>query len=93
MHSVYICDIIFSFYNCILFIDCYIQLSFLILLVVFVALVWFLYLRRSSKNRRKADRKKYSLKEGSPHEELALMEALGGLVKTIDELRGKAWEL
>ncbi|PIK52107.1 putative elongator complex protein 1 [Apostichopus japonicus] len=48
---------------------------------------------RSSKNRRKADRKKYSLKEGSPHEELALMEALGGLVKTIDELREEIKQL
>uniref|UniRef100_A0A8C3T8H8 Elongator complex protein 1 n=1 Tax=Chelydra serpentina TaxID=8475 RepID=A0A8C3T8H8_CHESE len=32
---------------------------------------------RSSKNRRKAERKRHSLKEGSPLEDLALLEALG----------------
>ncbi|XP_051018144.1 elongator complex protein 1 [Acomys russatus] len=42
---------------------------------------------RSSKNRRKAERKKYSLKEGSPLEGLALLEALSEVVQSIDKLK------
>uniref|UniRef100_A0A8D3DRY1 Elongator complex protein 1 n=1 Tax=Scophthalmus maximus TaxID=52904 RepID=A0A8D3DRY1_SCOMX len=42
---------------------------------------------RSSKNRRKAERKKLSLKEGSPMEERALMYALGEIVTTVDKMR------
>ncbi|XP_034357990.1 elongator complex protein 1 [Arvicanthis niloticus] len=42
---------------------------------------------RSSKNRRKAERKKYSLKEGSPLEGLALLEALSEVVQSIEKLK------
>lgn len=44
--------------------------------------------RRSSKNRRKAERKKHSLKEGNPLEELALLEALNEVVQGIEKLKG-----
>nr|DBA28623.1 TPA: hypothetical protein GDO54_008951 [Pyxicephalus adspersus] len=42
---------------------------------------------RTSKNRRKAERKKHSLKEGSPLEDVALVEALGEIVRTVDKMR------
>ncbi|XP_051043786.1 elongator complex protein 1 [Phodopus roborovskii] len=42
---------------------------------------------RSSKNRRKAERKKHSLKEGSPQEHLALLEALSEVIQSIDKLK------
>ncbi|CAG04536.1 unnamed protein product [Tetraodon nigroviridis] len=42
---------------------------------------------RSSKNRRKAERKKLSLKEGSPMEDRALVLALSELVTTVDKMR------
>ncbi|XP_077387627.1 elongator complex protein 1 [Festucalex cinctus] len=42
---------------------------------------------RSSKNRRKAERKKLSLKEGNPREEQALMYALGEIVTSVDKMR------
>nr|CAD7573530.1 unnamed protein product [Timema californicum] len=42
---------------------------------------------RSSKNRRKQERKLLSLKEGSPHEDLALIRALHDLVTRTDNLR------
>ncbi|XP_054440536.1 elongator complex protein 1 [Pteronotus mesoamericanus] len=42
---------------------------------------------RSSKNRRKAERKKHSLKEGSPLEELALLEALSEVVQGMEKLK------
>nr|XP_061793334.1 elongator complex protein 1-like [Nerophis lumbriciformis] len=41
---------------------------------------------RSSKNRRKAERKKLSLKEGSPTEERALVYALREIVTTVDKM-------
>ncbi|XP_075060726.1 elongator complex protein 1 isoform X2 [Mixophyes fleayi] len=44
---------------------------------------------RSSKNRRKAERKKHSLKEGSPLEDVALMEALGENVRMVDKMRSE----
>jgi len=44
--------------------------------------------RRSSKNRRKAERKKLSLKEGSPMEDRALMYALSDIIITVDKMRG-----
>lgn len=44
--------------------------------------------RRSSKNRRKAERKKHSLKEGSPLEDLALMEALKEVAQGTEKLKG-----
>lgn len=42
---------------------------------------------RSSKNRRKAERKKHSLKEGSPLEGLALLEALSEVVQSVEKLK------
>ncbi|XP_063776122.1 elongator complex protein 1 isoform X2 [Pseudophryne corroboree] len=44
---------------------------------------------RSSKNRRKAERKKHSLKEGSPLEDVALVEALGDSIRTVDKMRSE----
>ncbi|XP_053910460.1 elongator complex protein 1 isoform X2 [Cuculus canorus] len=43
---------------------------------------------RSSKNRRKAERKRYSLKEGSPFEDTALLEALGENVHAVEAVKG-----
>ncbi|XP_054842373.1 elongator complex protein 1 [Eublepharis macularius] len=48
---------------------------------------------RSSKNRRKAERKKHSLKEGSPLEDVALLEALGEVVRSVDSLKGEVHSL
>ncbi|CAL8262436.1 unnamed protein product [Lota lota] len=42
---------------------------------------------RSSKNRRKAERKKWSLKEGSPLEDIALLHALADIIGTVDKIR------
>ncbi|XP_041916665.1 elongator complex protein 1 [Alosa sapidissima] len=42
---------------------------------------------RSSKNRRKAEGKKFSLKEGSPFEETALLHALTHITHTVDKMR------
>ena len=51
---------------------------------------WFsLCCRRSSKNRRKAERKRHSLREGSAYEDVALLEALGETVGTIDKMQGQ----
>ncbi|XP_066576528.1 elongator complex protein 1 isoform X2 [Amia ocellicauda] len=41
---------------------------------------------RSSKNRRKAERKKNSLKEGSPLEDVALIQALSEIIHTTDKI-------
>ena len=43
---------------------------------------------RSSKNRRKAERKKHSLREGSAYEDVALLEALRETVGTVDKMQG-----
>ncbi|KAJ7423147.1 putative elongator complex protein 1 [Willisornis vidua] len=43
---------------------------------------------RSSKNRRKAERKRYSLKEGSPFEDVALLEVLGENVRAVETVKG-----
>ncbi|NXY82248.1 ELP1 protein, partial [Alcedo cyanopectus] len=43
---------------------------------------------RSSKNRRKAERKRYSLKEGSPFEDRALLEALGENIRAVETVMG-----
>ncbi|NXY14657.1 ELP1 protein, partial [Atrichornis clamosus] len=43
---------------------------------------------RSSKNRRKAERKRYSLKEGSPFEDIALLEVLGESVRAVETVKG-----
>ncbi|XP_070819157.1 elongator complex protein 1 [Chaetodon trifascialis] len=48
---------------------------------------------RSSKNRRKAERKKLSLKEGSPMEDRALMHALGEIMTTVDKMREEVHSL
>ncbi|TRY90045.1 hypothetical protein DNTS_031568 [Danionella cerebrum] len=44
---------------------------------------------RSSKNRRKAEGKKHSLKEGSPFEDIALMNALSQIIIVVDGMRGE----
>ncbi|NXR29314.1 ELP1 protein, partial [Cinclus mexicanus] len=44
---------------------------------------------RSSKNRRKAERKRYSLKEGSPFEDIALLEVLGENVRAVETVKGE----
>ncbi|NXY11277.1 ELP1 protein, partial [Pteruthius melanotis] len=44
---------------------------------------------RSSKNRRKAERKRYSLKEGSPFEDIALLEVLGESVRALETVKGE----
>ncbi|XP_035418910.1 elongator complex protein 1 isoform X1 [Cygnus atratus] len=43
---------------------------------------------RSSKNRRKAERKRYSLKEGSPFEDVTLLEVLGENVRAVENVKG-----
>ncbi|XP_072114226.1 elongator complex protein 1 isoform X2 [Mobula birostris] len=48
---------------------------------------------RSSKNRRKAERKKHSLKEGSAMEDIALLEALKEIISTVDKLTGEIHSL
>ncbi|XP_044219320.1 elongator complex protein 1 isoform X1 [Thunnus albacares] len=48
---------------------------------------------RSSKNRRKAERKKLSLKEGSPMEDRALMYALSEIITTVDKMREEVHNL
>ncbi|KAM9206961.1 elongator complex protein 1 [Dugong dugon] len=48
---------------------------------------------RSSKNRRKAERKKHSLKEGSPLEDLALLEALNEVVQSIEKLKDEVHQI
>ncbi|XP_049330679.1 elongator complex protein 1 [Astyanax mexicanus] len=42
---------------------------------------------RSSKNRRKAEGKKHSLKEGSPFEDIALLHALSQIIHVVDKMR------
>ncbi|XP_065189160.1 putative elongator complex protein 1 [Sycon ciliatum] len=42
---------------------------------------------RTAKNRRKAERKKHRLREGSAHEEEALIESLAEIITTVDGLR------
>ncbi|XP_038077716.1 elongator complex protein 1-like isoform X2 [Patiria miniata] len=48
---------------------------------------------RSRKNRRKAEQKKRSLKEGSKHEDLALLDALIEIMKNVDQLKGDVGHL
>ena len=47
-------------------------------------------LRRSAKNRRKAERKRRSIKEGSVHEDLALVETLHGMYTQAHDSIGQA---
>ena len=44
--------------------------------------------RRSNRNRRKAEHKKWSLKEGSPFEDCALIEAIARIITATDCMRG-----
>ncbi|CAB1325495.1 unnamed protein product [Coregonus sp. 'balchen'] len=48
---------------------------------------------RSSKNRRKAERKKLSLKEGSPLEDMALLHALAEIIHSVDKMREEVHSL
>ncbi|XP_037583819.1 elongator complex protein 1 isoform X2 [Cebus imitator] len=48
---------------------------------------------RSSKNRRKAERKKHSLKEGSPLEDLALLEALSEVVQNTENRKDEVYHI
>ena len=43
---------------------------------------------RSSRNRRKAEQKKWKLKEGSPYEDFALIAALSKIITAVDIMRG-----
>ena len=52
-----------------------------------------MFCRRSTKNRRKAERKKHSLREGSANEDVALMEAIGEIVSTVDRLQDEVTSL
>lgn len=45
--------------------------------------------RRSSRNRRKAEHKKWSLKEGSPFEDCALIDAIAKIITATDTMRGQ----
>ena len=47
-----------------------------------------LFCSKSVKTRRKASHKKWSLREGSSHEDLALIEAISDLCGTVDRLQG-----
>jgi len=46
-----------------------------------------LFFRHSKKHRRKAEKKKYSLKEGSQYEDVALLSALGDIVSNITNMQ------
>nr|XP_046179437.1 elongator complex protein 1-like isoform X1 [Oncorhynchus gorbuscha] len=48
---------------------------------------------RSSKNRRKAERKKLSLKEGTPLEDMALLHALAENIHSVDKMREEVHSL
>ncbi|XP_030620667.1 elongator complex protein 1 isoform X2 [Chanos chanos] len=48
---------------------------------------------RSSKNRRKAEGKKHSLKEGSPFEDVALLHALTQIIHVVDKMREEVHSL
>lgn len=52
-------------------------------------LVVFALYRRTSKNQRKAQRKKWSLKEGSKYEDLALLDEMKKLIARVDNMRGE----
>lgn len=43
---------------------------------------------KTAKSRRKAERKKHSLKEGSSHEDIALLEALRHIAELSNSLHG-----
>ena len=55
-----------------------------------LACIWVAFFsRKSHKNRKKSQRKKVSLKEGSHYEDLALMEALAEIISFVDKMQGK----
>ena len=56
--------------------------------------VHFFACSKSVKNRRKASHRKWSLRAGSFHEDLALMEAITDVCGTVDSLQGVSpvWE-
>lgn len=43
---------------------------------------------RTSRNRRKAEQKKWKLKKGSPYEDFALIAALSKIITAVDIMRG-----
>ena len=47
------------------------------------------FCRSSSRSKRKTERKKWSLKQGSVHEDLALIEALSKIITNLEEIKGK----
>jgi hypothetical protein len=49
----------------------------------------YLFCSKSYKNRKKSQRKKVSLKEGSQYEDLALMEALAEIISFVDKMQGR----
>ena len=77
MYVLYIC--VYVIYMCVCM---YIYIS------MNVCIFNILHFRHSSKSRRKHQRKKYSLKEGSKFEDFALIEALAGIVNSTDTLQG-----
>lgn len=46
---------------------------------------------RTSRNRRKAEQKKWKLKEGSPYEDFALIAALSKIITAVDIMRGNVF--
>ena len=57
------------------------------------AIFYFILSSRSSKNRRKAERKKHSLREGSTFEDVALVEAVEEIVGTVDKMQDEVRSL
>eukprot|EP00058_Branchiostoma_floridae_P012345 XP_002597833.1 hypothetical protein BRAFLDRAFT_286073 [Branchiostoma floridae] len=51
------------------------------------------FFRRSSKSRRKAERKKLSLREGSPYEDSALLSALKDIIEAVDKSKDDVHQL
>lgn len=49
----------------------------------------FVCCRKSRKNRKKSQRKKVSLKQGSENENIALMEALAEIISFVDKMPGR----
>ena len=50
---------------------------------------YFLSRKHSRKSKSKTERKKYSLREGSKHEDFALREALAEIILKTDKMKGK----
>uniref|UniRef100_A0A672QR76 Elongator complex protein 1 n=1 Tax=Sinocyclocheilus grahami TaxID=75366 RepID=A0A672QR76_SINGR len=63
------------------------------ILIRFIYIIRFFqrHCMRSSKNRRKAEGKKHSLKEGSPFEDIALLNALTQIIIIVDKTRALAY--